>query len=82
MPASTVRILHKSGCNVDILVHGLKFVYTRNLQTRTVLNYCHTVNKLEVFFKFVQLPFPPISSCVGEHSNDAGFFPFYKSRTF
>lgn len=82
IPVSTVRTLHRSIYDVEISVHGLKSVYTRNSETRTVLNYAHTVNKFEVFFKFVQLHFPPISSCVGEHSNDTSFFPFFKSRTF
>lgn len=82
IPVSTVRTLHRSICDVEIPVHGLKSVYTRNSETRAVQNYAPTANKLEVFFKFVQLHFPPISSFVGEHSNDTGFFPLFKSRTF
>lgn len=80
IPVSTVRTLHRSICDVETSVHGFKSVYTRNSETRTVLNYAHTVNKLEVFFKFVQLHFPPISSCVGEHSNDTGFFSLFQIK--
>lgn len=81
IPVSTIRILHRSLCNVEIVSSCSQILYARNSQTRTVLSYAHTANKLEVFLKFVQLSLLPISSGGGAQQW-RWFFPLFKSRTF